>query len=184
MIGPGKWIYEGSNIVVGKDVIIKVATESLNTSMDDLLIKCRMEEYVFKRHIIIYLLRKHARMSAKNIGQLFCQKTANIMYVCKAIRNKLGNDEEVTSSIENILKKLYKMNIYVEDDKDIKSKLAEGVFNLHHLRSAMKAFNKNPSGQARRDLAEWEEKSDDFLKKCLSNETQQNTVNPGGDRTR
>ena len=59
------------------------------------------------------------------------------------------------------------MNVYYDDEEDLKAKLAEAVYLLYYLRKHTKIWGDVFGFPAKKQKQIWEDKSDDFLKRLM-----------------
>lgn len=62
------------------------------------------------------------------------------------------------------------MNIYVEDEEDMKKMLAEAVYLLYRVRRSTKVWSEVFGCEPKRIKKEWEDKADEFISKLMKKE--------------
>lgn len=88
-------------------LIIQVVAEQFGVAPEDITSKKRNSEFVLPRQVVMYLCRKLTDTSYVNIGNLLGKKDhTTIIHGVTKIEEKLKDDDELSSKIETIKKKI------------------------------------------------------------------------------
>ena len=94
------------SVITYKDIIEKVA-EVYDVTPADITSQKRNAEYVYPRHIVMYMCFEYLSMSYSSIAKMLDKKDhTSIIHGVKKIKNELESDEDLNSKIELIKKKL------------------------------------------------------------------------------
>lgn len=90
------------------DQIIDLICESYGISQDDLKSQNRKKELVFARHLSMYLLRKKAKLSLREVGLMLGRDHTTVVNAIDRVNeyletNSLNKREEVQSFIHRIV---------------------------------------------------------------------------------
>lgn len=89
------------------DRIKEVTVKYFNITIKDLMSDSRKQEYVYARHIIIYILRNRYNFFLKKIGFYLGGKDhATVAHACNRIEDMIKDDSSTKQDIDNILKKI------------------------------------------------------------------------------
>ena len=86
---------------------LSVIADFYSISVADLLGKSRNNKYVLPRHIAMYLLKNHYKLTYSKIGAIFNGRDhTTVMNGCQKIETELGHDKELKMAVDSILKKI------------------------------------------------------------------------------
>lgn len=86
---------------------LSVIANMYSISVVDLLGNSRNAKYVLPRHIAMYVLKKHYKLTYSRIGAILNGRDhTTIMNGCNKIENDLQNNEQLRMAIDSILKKV------------------------------------------------------------------------------
>ncbi len=92
---------------VSIDKILRVVAEHFHIHVKDLKSKKRSKNFVFPRHLAMYLSRKFTEKSTTEIGRDFGGRDhATVMYACKIISKKLDDDVYFGKMVDKIITKI------------------------------------------------------------------------------
>ncbi len=87
-------------ITASPEIIMNVAVEVLNVSLEDLKGNSRRREISRARQIAMYLMRQHTDLSLPRIGEKFGGKDhTTVMYSCDKIAKQLRKDRQLNQTI-------------------------------------------------------------------------------------
>lgn len=87
---------------VNFEMVTQAVSSHFALEPDTLFTKSRKREISDARQIVMYLAKKMAGMSFKNIGNKLGRTHATVIYACRNIEERLPIDKELQSSIEKI----------------------------------------------------------------------------------
>ncbi len=86
---------------------LSVIADFYTISVADLLGKSRNNKYVLPRHIAMYLLKNHYKLTYSKIGAIFNGRDhTTVMNGCQKIEGELGSNGELKMAVDSILKKI------------------------------------------------------------------------------
>lgn len=89
------------------DLIIKIVSDHMNISEDDIRSKKRSQDIATARQIVMYLCREYTVLALKSIGNAVGGKDhATVINGIKRIEEKLNEDPAFKASMDTIIKKL------------------------------------------------------------------------------
>ncbi|MEM9275997.1 MAG: chromosomal replication initiator protein DnaA [Cyanobacteria bacterium P01_F01_bin.143] len=90
-------------IATSPEIILKVISEELKVSIEDLKSSSRRREISSARQIGMYLMRQHTDLSLPRIGEEFGGKDhTTVMYSCDKITKKIEKDRELRETISQL----------------------------------------------------------------------------------
>jgi chromosomal replication initiator protein len=92
--------------VVTPERIIEAVCEHFKLSLKGLQGRSRVREFVYARHIIFYLLRKHTKMSLKSAGELFGRDHTTVIHSVDTLNNLMYTEPDVRAEVELIEEKV------------------------------------------------------------------------------
>jgi len=89
------------------ELIQKAVCEYFGIKNQDIRARKRTKEIANARQIAMYIAKQHTALSLSEIGFAFGGKDhATVIYACKQIEAKRGQDENLNKSIENIIRRI------------------------------------------------------------------------------
>lgn len=86
---------------------LSVIADFYSISVADLLGKSRNNKYVLPRHIAMFLLKTHYKLTYSKIGAIFNGRDhTTVMNGCQKIEGELESDKELKMAVDSILKKI------------------------------------------------------------------------------
>lgn len=100
-------INKDNNPTITPDFIIKIVSEHMNISEDDIRSKKRSQDIATARQIVMYLCREYTVLALKSIGNAVGGKDhATVLNGIKRVEEKMNEDPSFKTSVETIIKKL------------------------------------------------------------------------------
>lgn len=100
-------INKDNHPIITPDSIIKIVSEHMNISEDDIRSKKRSQDIATARQIVMYLCREYTVLALKSIGNAVGGKDhATVLNGIKRIEEKMNEDSSFKASVETIIKKL------------------------------------------------------------------------------
>jgi chromosomal replication initiator protein len=99
-VKPGVLIHNGQNF------ILSAVLDHFSLKYEDIKKKSRERKIVMPRQICMWLMRKHASMTLKQIGELFNLDHTTVIHSVTTINNLMDVDKEVQNIIRSIYSKL------------------------------------------------------------------------------
>lgn len=87
---------------VNFEIVTQAVSSYFKLEADTLFTKTRKREISDARQIVMYLAKKMAGMSLKNIGNKLGRTHATVLYACRNIEERMPIDKELRASIEGI----------------------------------------------------------------------------------
>lgn len=94
---------------VTPELVVEVVARCYNLKVEDIMSKKRSKEIIIPRQICMYLCRSELNMTYPKIGEFFGGKDhSTVLHTCNKIEKCLKeSDEEITSHLESIKKRLF-----------------------------------------------------------------------------
>lgn len=86
--------------------IIKTVSKVTNIPEERILSETRQAEVVDARHMLIYVIYNHYRISSNGISKLVNKTRYSVCYAIRRIRDLIQSDDYITSQILEIKRKL------------------------------------------------------------------------------
>ncbi len=100
-------INKDNSVTITPDLIVKVVSEHMNISEEDIRSKKRSQDIATARQIVMYLCREYTVLALKSIGNAVGGKDhATVINGIKRIEEKIISDPSFKASIDTIVKKL------------------------------------------------------------------------------
>lgn len=100
-------INKDNAVTITPDLIVKVVSEHMNISEEDIRSKKRSQDIATARQIVMYLCREYTVLALKSIGNAVGGKDhATVINGIKRIEEKIISDPSFKASIDTIVKKL------------------------------------------------------------------------------
>jgi chromosomal replication initiator protein len=88
--------------VITPEKIIETVCEHFKLTFKDLQSRSRVREFVYARHIIFYLIRKHTKMSLKSSGEMFGRDHTTVIHSVETLNNLMYTEYDVRSEVERL----------------------------------------------------------------------------------